>query len=356
MSKAYVAGLDVHKKTIVIALIDAKGAVVEETTIAAKRPDLMAWFEGLGRKSRGLRVALEASGSSAWVTYALLEAGVDVTAVHPNHVRAIAETKRKSDRLDARKLAELHRLGALKPVHIPTLEHRATRLLLRQMRRLVSQRTRQKNTVLSILAELGHVSPWTDAFGKNGRKWIAKLALDATVRFVVDQQLAAIDLATKQLAELDTRLEAELPANPLYELLRTIPGVGLRLGAAIALEFDDIRRFATPKAAACYTGLIPSTFQSGEKRRGGRITKQGNATLRWALVQAAIQLVRRDTGMKKVYERLRSRIKRDRARVAVARRLVVAIWYMARTGEVFRRDESPPPKRPRRASASATEK
>lgn len=356
MSKAYVAGLDVHKKTIVIALIDARGALVEEATIAARRPDLVAWLEDLGRKSRGLRVALEASGSSAWVTYALLDAGVDVTAVHPNHVRAIAETKRKSDRLDARKLAELHRLGALKPVHIPTLEHRATRLLLRQMRRLVNQRTRQKNTLLSILTELGHVCPWTDAFGKSGRRWIAGLELDPLVRLVVDQQLAAIELATRQLDELDARLEKELPASPLYQLLRTIPGVGLRLGAAIALEFDDIRRFATAKAAACYTGLIPSTFQSGEKRRGGRITKQGNGTLRWALIQAVIQLVRRDPGAKKRYERLRNRIKRDRARVAMARRLVVAIWHMARSGEAFRRDESPPMKRPRKVKAKTAEK
>jgi transposase len=255
----YYVGFDVHKKTIVICVLDREGSVVQEQTIEAKREALLEWVAER-RRPAAVRIALEASGSSAWVTYVLLAEGFDVTPVHPNHVRAIAETKRKSDRLDARKLAELLRAGVLRPVHVPSEEDRATRSLLRQMRRLVSAKTRAKNTVTSLLAELGRVPPWSDVFGKRGRAWLRGLELAPEHRVIVDQQLAQIDLLETQLRDLDKCLENALGSSPLFELLKTIPGVGPRLGSAIALEFGDIRRFKTPKAAACYTGLIPSTY------------------------------------------------------------------------------------------------
>jgi transposase len=159
---------------------------------------------------------------------------------------------------------------------------------------------------------------------------------------IVDQELAQMDLLTEQLAVIDEHLELAMKASSFYALLRTIPGVGPRLGAAIALEFGDVRRFKSARAAACYTGLIPSTYQSGEKCLGGRITKQGNSTLRWALVQAALLLCRLDDGAKRQYTRLRNRLKRPKARVAMARHLAVAIWHMAKTGEVYRACKSPP--------------
>ncbi len=353
MTTRYYVGFDVHKKTIVICVLDREGKVIRQETIHSRREALLEWI-GQRRDPSRTRVALEASGSSAWVTYVLLAEGFDVVPVHPSHVRAIAETKRKSDRLDARKLAELLRAGVLRSVHIPSEDDRATRSLLRQMRRLVCAKTRAKSTVTSLLCELGQVCPWSDPFGKRGRAWLTRFDLAPEYRVIVEQQLAQIDLLEKQLKDLDKCLENALRASPLYELLQTIPGVGVRLGAAIALEFGDIRRFETPKAAACYTGLIPATFQSGEKRRGGRITKEGNSTLRWALVQAALQLVRLDAGAKQRYVKLRNRIKRSKARVAIARHLAVAIWHMAQTGEAYR--ASGAPKRPvkRRARAAST--
>lgn len=350
MSAGYYVGFDVHKRTIVIAVLNSKGELVQEETIDSTREALVEWM-ARRRKPSGVKIALEASGSSAWVTYVLLTEGFDVTPVHPNHVRAIAETKRKSDRLDARKLAELLRAGVLRPTNVPTEEERATRSLLRQMRRLVGAKTKAKNVVNSVLCELGHVCPWTDTFGKKGRAWLGELKLAAEYLVVIGQQLQQVDLLEALLSDLDRHLEKALNESPLYVSLQTIPGVGPRLGAAIALEFGDVRRFKTAKAAACYTGLIPATFQSGEKRRGGRITKEGNATLRWALVQAVMQLVRLDAGAKERYVKLRNRIKRSKARVAMARHLAVAIWHMAATGEVYRATGKPPKVRTKRTAA-----
>lgn len=351
MRPTYYVGFDVHKRSIVIAVKDQKGKLIGMLTIPATREALARWICEW-RERAELRVVLEASGSSAWVTYFLLKERIHVTAVHPNHVRAIAETKRKSDRLDAQKLAELHRAGVLHPVHIPSEEHRATRSLLRQVQRLVRSRTRAKNTVTSLLTELGHVSPWSDTFGKKSRRWIDTLPLDPEYVVIVNQQLEQIELLTKQITDLEGCLENAMQASPFYVLLRTIPGVGPRLGAAIALEFGDVRRFATPKAAACYTGLIPSTYQSGEKRRGGGITREGNSVLRWALVQAIMQLVRVDPGAKQRYTRLRNRIKRPRARIAMARQLAVTIWHMGRTGEAYRVSEPRPKLRKRRKEST----
>ena len=345
MTADYFIGLDVHKRTIVTAIVDRDGKLLGGTTLKTSREELFEWIEqwtGAG----AAQIALEASGSSAWVTYALLGAGYEVTPVHPRHVRAIAETKQKSDRLDARKLAELLRLGALRPVHIPSEATRASRALVRQMRRLVCARTRAKNAVTSVAAEHGFVCPWTDAFGKGGRKWLSNLALRPEYRTIVNQELEQIDLLTRQVRLLERDLAAAAETQPLYALARTTPGVGPQLGAAIALEFGDMSRFKTAKAAASYSGLIPATFQSGEKRRGGGITREGNSVLRWALVQAVMQLVRLDPGAKQRYVRLRNRLKRYKARVAMARQLAVVLWHMARTGEAYRRSEAPVKKPP----------
>ena len=165
--------------------------------------------------------------------------------------------------------------------------------------------------------------------------------LRAEYRMIVDQELEQIDLLTRQVKQLEPQLAAAVESLPLYTLARTTPGIGPQLGAAIALEFGDMSRFKTAKAAASYSGLIPATFQSGESRRGGRITREGNSVLRWALVQAVMQLVRLDPGAKQRYVRLRNRIKRYKARVAMARQLAVVLWHMARTGEAYRRGEAP---------------
>lgn len=344
MATDYFIGLDVHKRTIVTAIVDRDGKLLGGATLKSTRAELLEWIEPWLAKG-SVRIALESSGSSAWVTYALLDAEQDVTPVHPRHVRAIAETKQKSDRLDARKLAELLRLGALRSVNIPTREARASRALVRQMRRLVNARTRAKNTITSVTAEHGLDCPWTDAFGKNGRRWLMGLTLRAEYRMIVDQELEQIDLLTRQVKQLEQQLAAAVESLPLHTLARTVPGIGSQLGAAIALEFGDMSRFKTAKAAASYSGLIPATFQSGESRRGGGITREGNAVLRWALVQAVMQLIRLDPGAKQRYVRLRNRLKRYKARIAMARQLAVVLWHMARTGEAYRRGE-PPAKKP----------
>lgn len=355
MATTYWIGLDVHKRTIVTAVVDGDGKRAGGATLKPSRAELLEWI-GRWAETGEVRIALESSGSSAWVTYTLLDAEYDVIAVHPGHVRAIAETKQKSDRLDAGKLAELHRLGALRGVRIPEEGERASRALSRQLRRLVGCRTRAKNTVTSVLTELNHVCRWTDTFGKSGRRWLAGLTLRPEYRRIIDQQLAQIDLLTRQVVSLEEELADGVESLPLYALARTVPGIGPQLGSVITLEFGDIRRFTSANAASSYSGLIPSTFQSGEKRRGGSITREGNPRLRWALVQAALQLVRLDPGAKAKYTRLRNRLKRHKARVAMARHLAAVLWHMAHTGEAYRRTPIPPetPKpKPKRKAAKA---
>src|SRR5579864_7066096 len=123
MTANYYIGLDVHKQSIVTAIVDSKGKRLGGATLGVSASELLEWIEQQAEAS-SVRIALEASGSSPWVTYALLGAGYDVTPVHARGVRAIAETRKKSDRLDAGKLAELLRLGALRSVHVPSIEDR----------------------------------------------------------------------------------------------------------------------------------------------------------------------------------------------------------------------------------------
>ena len=334
-------GLDVHTKTIAICVVDAIGNVVLRETIASRRLAWREWLDGRIPEGVEVRFALEALGPSRWVLLELLEREHVAKLVHPYGVKLIVQSKKKSDRVDSFQLADLLRLNRLPESYIATAEERELRVLVRHRSDLRASMTRCKNRIHAVLHEHDEHCELTDVFGKGGRRWLARLRFEGGVKLRVGHLLEQIDQLEVQLKAADEAIAERVKDDSLLELISTIPGVGPTLGAIIRAEAGDIRRFKTAHQFAAYTGLTPATWESGGNRTTGGVTKQGSRLLRFALVEAALHLCRWSGEVKERYTKLRRRIKRHKARVAIARRLAVTIWHMAKTGEVFRYQTRP---------------
>ena len=334
-------GLDVHTQSIAVCIMNATGAVLERTTIESRRAALAKWIDkaAFGAETR---FALEALSPARWVLAEMLRRELDATLVHPYGVRLIVQSRKKSDRIDAYQLADLLRLGRLPKAYIATPWEQELRDLVRHRADIQARATRAKNQIHAILQERDEHCSWSDLFGKSGRRWLKSRKFAASTKLRVDHLLEQIDQAKEQVAATDSAVEALIADDPFVELLQTIPGVGVTLASIIRAEAGDVRRFDRPEQFAAYVGLVPATWESGGSRTSGGITKQGNRLLRYAFGAAVLHTCRWSAEWKERYAKLRRRIKKHKARVAMARRLAVVVWYMARSGEAFRFQERPP--------------
>jgi transposase len=259
-----------------------------------------------------------------------------VVVAHPGKVRLIFNAQRKTDRIDARKLATLLFLDQVPVVHVPRADRRGWRALIECRHRLAARRVAVKNMIRALLRSQGLKSP-RGLWSRKGRGWVA------------GQPMAELDSLRRQmlLKELDqlgqriSRLERELDRRAAREggvgLVRTIPGVGVRTGEAVVAYIDDPDRFGRNQAIGCCFGLAPREDTS-VKRRLGHITHEGPPTVRRLVVEACWTAIRRDAGLKAYFERIRAG-KEDRkkiALVATAHPLLRVMHAMPRTGEVWR--------------------
>jgi transposase len=328
-------GLDVHKKSIQVCILDARGDVLEEKKVPTDHHSILEFARTLGPDDQ---VALE-SCTFAWAVHDLLEpfAGRIVVS-NAYKTRAIAEAKIKTDKVDARVLAELLRADYLPSVWVPDPQTRHMRHLVSQRHHLVRRMISLKNQIHAIFSRRLLTCPWSDMFGKNGRQWMKEnrsllppheqKELDCLLRILaaVEKERRAVE---KDMAGLAFR-ENEV------RLLMTIPGVDYPVAVALLAAIGDIRRFASPRKLCAYLGLVPSVHNSGNRQWHGRITKQGNSAARWMLVQAGHQLSRLSSPIRPFFERLRAKKGRQVAVVAVARKLATLAWHLLTDGQPYR--------------------
>jgi transposase len=175
----------------------------------------------------------------------------------------------------------------------------------------------------------------TEKFGKQGREHMGTLLLQGHDRTIVNEYLHVIDTLDGKIKAAETLISEEFRRDEICRLLETLPGVGKILAVTIRYEIDDIGRFLSAQRLCSYAGLVPSTYSSGGKTYQGKITKQGNRWLRWAMIEAAQQAGGRDPWLAEVYERIAKKGKK-KARVAVARKhleVVYRIWKEKRPYE-----------------------
>jgi transposase len=258
--------------------------------------------------------------------------------------------KRKTDRDDALRRAQLEALGQLPEVVTPDTPVREWRARIAHRQALVGQRVAAQNRVRSILLGRGLPAPrGARAWTKTGPAGIAQLARplaecrpDELWRGMLDLALTAYRQADERVAAAEATLDELGKASARVRLLDTVPGLGPRTAEAVVAHLDDPNRFKTGKQVSAYGGLVPRQFQSGEDDRRGRITRRGPAVLRKLLAQCAWAMPRYNRWARAVFDRLsRGKARRKRAVVALARKVLVRCWAMLRDHQPWRPDPAP---------------
>ena len=332
----YYVGLDVHLKYITVCVLNDNGKVHQRCTLDSIG-EVVALLSGLPGPCQ---VCYEASTGYGFVFDALSPVVQQIAVAHPGLLRLIYRSKQKNDRADALKLAKLLYIGEVPSVHVPSSDTRAWRELITFRRKLVEKRTRAKNGIRGLLRSLGIQAPpaaklWT----RKGIKWLAGQSLDNSMHALKrDLLIDEIESLTEKLRRVEKELERYAEKSVAVQLLRTIPGVGIRTAEAAAAFIDDPNRFPDSKRLGAYFGLVPMQDQSGNKNRLGHITREGSATVRHLLTEAVWQSVRRSPTVKAYLERV-MRDDPDRRKIAVvatAHYLIRVMWSMLKHNTLWK--------------------
>ncbi|MPZ54806.1 MAG: IS110 family transposase, partial [Acidimicrobiia bacterium] len=254
-------GLDVHRNFAPVALVE-DGSCRDWGRIGVTPEELREWAETLTADDK---VALEATGNSDAIAVLLSPLVRRVVVANPRKARAIAEVKVKTDKVDARILAQLLAADFLPAAWLPDDRTRRLRREVARHTHLVRQRTRLKNQVHAILARnLAPSCPVTDLFGKTGRVWLGQQELPADEERSVDALLRQLDFHGEELTVVDRDLAVEALDDPAVARLMTIPGVDAIVGISIVAAVGDFSRFSSADKLVSYVGLNPKVRQSGE--------------------------------------------------------------------------------------------
>lgn len=327
-------GCDVHKRTAVFTVLLEDGTLFATSTVTVTREALAGFAER--QLSREDRLAMEAT-TNTWAVAELLRPFVaEVVIGNPLRVRAIAEAKIKTDKVDSRVLAELLRADYLPPVWQPDRETQRLRRLTHRRSALVSDRTRLKNRLHSILHHCLIPLPNFDLFSRKGRAWLKEVPLSAEEAMARDSDLRLLEQTEREIEQLEEKLVREAWQDEKVRLVMSIPGIDYTVAQTCLAAIGDVSRFPNAKKLSAYLGLNPSTRQSAGHCYHGPITKQGNAHARWLLVQAAQHLGQYRGPLGQTMRKIVKRKSRNVAVVACARKLAVLLWHVLSSGEPFR--------------------
>jgi transposase len=254
---------------------------------------------------------------------------------NPVRTRLIAEQTVKTDKVDAKALADLLRANFLPTVHTMPRTIRDQRELLRHRVSLVYVQTGLKNRIHGLLTRCGLQFEGTDLYGKAGREYLTRLDLRPIHREELDRFLRLLDGIAGEIKALTRRIQAEVEVCPEALRLATIPGIGKYLAALVYWEIGEVGRFMSPSRLVGYCGLGPRVHSSGGRTVHGPISKAGNKFLRWALVEASQKYGSRPGPIGEFYRRVKLKKGSKSARVAVARKLATIIWHMMSKREDF---------------------
>jgi transposase len=284
------------------------------------------------------QLTVEATSSYEWFVEVVEPLAQRIVLAHPKKLRVIAESTKKTDKLDAQTLAEFLALDMIPPAHRPSPR-------VREHRSLVRQRQYVQRRITSLKTRLRHLLSHYNGDAKNlftvaGQAYLKALKLSASDRFVVEQLLESWRRFRSQLRARNARLAEFAQSAPEAErearqVLETIPCVGPVTVDVVLSELGDVRRFRSQKQAAAYAGLAPGIRQSAGRSKQLGITKEGSGLLRWVLIETAWRVVGKTRRWGLVYEKLRARIGGKKAIVAVARRLLGVMVALLRSGRRY---------------------
>jgi len=288
-------GVDLHQRFCYMTALEARGKIVQSGTVTNEKVALRKYFRQF--RGQAVQVAVEACGF--WPAFReVVEPEVKrLVLVHPQRVKAIASAKLKNDRVDSETLAHLLRCELLPESWKADRETQARRQQVRLRTTLVRQRTRLKNQVHAVLHQQG--------------------------------------LRSEEIQRQNLQLSEKAKQDKRARWLQTIPGIGECSAMMLLAEIGDIGRFGSKEALCSYAGLVPRVRESAGKAGRGGITRQGSSWLRWIMVEAAQVATRCSPAAKRYYERLLRKKHKHVARVALARKLLIAVYALLHHGVVF---------------------
>jgi transposase len=327
-------GMDVHRSFAQIAVVE-DGLVRDEGRIGVRPEDLREWADVFLEPDD--EVALEATTNSDAIATMLRDEVAKVVVSNPRKTRAIAEAKVKTDKVDARILAQLLAADFLPATWVADDQTRRRRRLVSRRMHLVKQRTRLQNQVHAILSRnLVPTCPHSKLFSGVGRRWLARQVVPADERRSIEALIRQLDFHGDELSEVDRDIAVDAVDDPVVARLMTVPGINVTVAMSIVAAVGDFSRFESPDRLVSYLGLNPKVKQSGDRPANhGRITKAGRAQARGMMVEAAFSAARAPGPLRAFYRRIKDRRGFQIATVATARKMTVLCWHLVTKGEDY---------------------
>jgi transposase len=333
-------GVDLHKQSISVCVMvkDGERRKVERRSSfpCANKQKIRQFFQQLGT----FQVVVEATSSYEWFLLLIEDMANRWVLAHPKKLRVIAESKNKSDKIDAFVLAEFLLLDMIPQAYRPTPRVREHRVLVRH-------RNRVQRQITAVKCKLRHKAAFYNAdrpnlFTTQGRKHLAAMSMSAADRFECQALEHQLEFLQGQLRAVNQELVNFAKTAPVAErearaVLMTMPLVGPVTTDVVLSETGDVRRFKSAKRIVAYAGLDPGFRESAGKSKQLSITKEGSRLLRWALIETAWRLVGKTARWRQLYEKLRANTgHKKKAIVGVARRLLCVLFAMLRDGKAYR--------------------
>lgn len=321
-------GMDVHRKRTQVAILDDQGKELVNRNMPNDVGELATL---LGDLEPGTPVAFEAAYGWSWLVDLLETLEFEPHLAHPGGCKAIASSRLKNDRVDARILAHLLRTDLLPESWIAPTDVRDLRALMRHRTRLVRIGTGLKNRIHAVVADQG-VQLERELWTVQGRQWLAELELSPIQRMVVDDCLTLLDTLTSRIAVLEREIRRRAKPDKRVEALMELPGIGLLTAMMLVAEIGDVSRFPTARKLCAWAGLTPSVRNSDRTVRHGHITKQGSTWVRWSLEEAA-HVAKRYPPFSKPFADIAHRRGKKIATVAIARKLLARSFHILQAVE-----------------------
>jgi len=330
-------GIDLHKKSIVICVMNKDRKVLERKRfLCVDVTNIHGWFAKLVK----FQFVVEATATYEWLVQLLEPLAADWVLAHPGKMRVIAESTKKSDKLDAQTLAEFLALGMIPQAYRPNARQREHRKLVRHRAKCQQRLSRLKCQLRQLAATYN--ADHRQLFQADHLEELRQRPdLTEVDRFLVPEYLRDYEQALARLMSARAELkrfagEGSAAEQAQRALLRSVPGVGEVVSEVVLAELGEVNRFPSLKDATAYAGLVPRKRESDGKGKDLGITKKGSALLRWAMVEAAWVAVAQSSRWRGVYEALKRRRQPKRAIIAVARRLLAVLVSMLKSGTPYR--------------------
>jgi len=321
-----IIGCDLHTRYQVVAWIDQETGEIRTRRLEHESGEARAFYASW---PRGARIGIEATFPALWFERLVAECGHELWVGDAARIRASEVRQQKTDTRDAEHILDLLRTDRFPRIWVPSLAERDLRQLLVHRMKLVRTRTAVKNQLHALAMSQG-VCRKRKLWSVRGRAELESLALLPWASRRRKELLELLDQLQAAIEPLDQAVEQEARARAEAVRLMTHPGVGPVVSLAYVLTLGPVERFPNRRKLVSYLGLNPREHSSGGRQRLGAISKQGNSMMRWLLVEAAQTAARHDPELRRAYQRLKFRRVSGVAKVAIARRLAVRLYWMLR--------------------------